>query len=407
MTDRFLANPNQGGMADPLQWSRQPLSFHRRMSGYAPTALVDARDIADTLGLGRVVVKNESSRLGLPSFKVLGAAWASYRALVRRLGREPEWATFDDLAAALDVLRPLTLAAATDGNHGRAVAHVARLLGFDAHIFVPAGTVDARIQAIADEGARVTVVAGDYDAAVARSAEEAGKRCLVISDTSWPGYTTVPREVIEGYSTIFIEVDDALDAAGSDGPTALFVPVGVGAFAAAAVSHYRQPQRASQPVLASVEPTDADCLRASIAAGRIEPVPGPHHSVMVGLNCGTPSLIAWPTLSAGIDYCVAVDDSRAEEAMRMLAGAGIVSGESGAASLAGLIAVLDSPEAADRRVALGLDADATVLLMCTEGATDPGNYEAIVGIRPDEIDAGISIPVAKGFDSGSDAQAGQ
>jgi diaminopropionate ammonia-lyase len=404
MTDRFLANPNRGDLTDPLQWSRRPLSFHRRMSGYAPTGLVDARDIAGTLGLGRVLVKNESRRLGLPSFKVLGASWASYRALVRRLGRKPEWATFDDLAAALDALRPLTLAAATDGNHGRAVAHVAGLLGFDAHIFVPSGTVDARIQAIAGEGARVTVVEGDYDAAVARSAEEAGERCLVISDTSWPGYTTVPREVIEGYSTIFFEVDDALDATGNDGPTALFVPVGVGAFAAAAVTHYRQPRRASRPVIASVEPTDADCLRASIAAGRIASVPGPHHSVMVGLNCGTPSLIAWPMLSAGIDYCVAVDDSRAEQAMRMLADAGIVAGESGAASLAGLIAVLDSPEGVERRAALGLDNEATVLLLCTEGATDPGNYEAIVGKRPDEIDAST---VVHPFDSGSGAPAGQ
>lgn len=392
MSDRFLHNPNRGAIGDTLRSTREPQAFHRRLAGYAPTPLVDARGIATALGVGRVLVKNESSRLGLPSFKLLGASWASYRAIVRRLGREPEWSTLSELASALEGLRPFMLAAATDGNHGRAVAHFARMVGFDAHIFVPEGTVDARIEAIRSEGAQVTVVAGDYDDTVARSAQEDSERCLVISDTSWPGYTTVPREVIEGYSTIFYEVEDALDDSRVDGPDALFVPVGVGALAAAAVSHYRR-AGASQPIVASVEPCDAACLLASLEAGCITQVPGPHGSMMVGLNCGTPSLIAWPVLSAGVDYCVAVDDTRAAEAMCMLAGEGIVSGESGAAGLAGLLAVLDDPGAPDRRVALGLDDAATVLLVCTEGATDPGNYEAIVGKRPEDVDSSVSLSV--------------
>lgn len=393
MTDRFLHNPSRGEIGDALRSTREPQAFHRRLENYAPTPLLDARGIAAALGVRRVLVKNESSRLGLPSFKLLGASWASYRAIVRRLGHEPEWSTVADLANALGSLRPSTLAAATDENHGRAVAHFAKLVGFDAHIFVPEGTVDARIEAIESEGARVNVVAGDYDVTVARSAEEAGTHCLVISDTSWPGYTTVPREVIEGYSTIFYEVDDALEPSGNERPSTIFVPVGVGALAAAAVAHYRRATTTSQPVVVSVEPADAACLLVSIDAARITPVPGPHRSMMVGLNCGTPSLIAWPVLSAGIDSCLAVDDSRAAEAMRMLAAEGVVSGESGAASLAGLLAALDGPGATERRIALGLDDGATVLIVCTEGATDPGDYETIVGTRPEDVDssAGLSV----------------
>ena len=150
----------------------------------------------------------------MPAFKILGASWAVYRALETRLGRSLEpWQTVAELAQRLAPIRPLTLAAATDGNHGRAVAHVAALFGFEAKIYVPAGTAQARIDGIASEGAQVEIVAGTYDDAVARAAEDAGERCLVISDTSWPGYEEVPHWVMEGYSTIMSEIDDELAAA--------------------------------------------------------------------------------------------------------------------------------------------------------------------------------------------------
>ena len=192
-----------------------PFAFHRRLPGYAPTPLRDAAGLARELGLGRVWVKQESSRFGLPAFKVLGASWATYRALAERIGHEPVgWSTFDDLAAWAAPLRPMTLAAATDGNHGRAVARMAALLGFDARIYVPDDMIPARRAAIAGEGAEVFVVHGTYDEAVARSSEDDGERCLVISDSAWPGYETVPGWVIEGYGTILQEVDDQLAAQG-------------------------------------------------------------------------------------------------------------------------------------------------------------------------------------------------
>jgi len=215
-----------------------PLAFHRRLPGYAPTPLVDAPELARELGLAAVLVKVESERLGLPAFKILGASFAISRLLADRLGAEPAWRNLDELRAAIAPLGPLTLVAATDGNHGRAVAHMASLLGFGAQIFVPRGTVDARIAGIEEEGAQVTVVDGTYEDAVAASAALARADVLVVSDTSWEGYTEVPGTVIAGYDTIFAEVDAELRDAGAAPPDLVVAPMGVGALTAAVVEHY-------------------------------------------------------------------------------------------------------------------------------------------------------------------------
>ena len=365
--------------------SRAVVDFHRRMPAYESTLLVDAPQIAASLRVGRVLIKAESRRLGLPSFKILGASWATYRAIVEHLGYEPEpWANVNELARRhLAKLRPFELAAATDGNHGRAVAFMARLLGFEARIFVPTGTVPARIDAIVRENAEVVVVDGDYDAAVARAALEASDRCLVISDTSWPGYEATPRRVIEGYHTIFHEIDDALAATGLEQPHVVVVPVGVGALMAAAVGHYRA--RSDEVVIVGVEPMGADCVLRSARAGHLETAPGPHRSIMVGLNCGTPSPVAWPVVSRGVDWFVSIEDDWAMQAMRTLAGAGVVAGETGSAALGGLTAFLTGPESAARRAASRIDEQTTVLILCTEGATDPQAYRRIVGRDADAV----------------------
>jgi diaminopropionate ammonia-lyase len=233
-----LLNPAAHPAAAMAPPSRAPLGLHRRLPGYAVTPLRDAPTLARTNGVGRVWVKDESSRLGLPSFKMLGASWATYRAVIERLGQDPEpWSSLEELHRTLGPLRPLTLAAATDGNHGRAVARMAALLGLDADVYLPRGTAAARIDAIKGEGARVTVVDGDYDTAVAAAAATAGERRLVIQDVAWPGYEQVPTWVVEGYATIFWEVDDQLAARGEAGPDVVMIPVGVGGLAAAAVRH--------------------------------------------------------------------------------------------------------------------------------------------------------------------------
>jgi diaminopropionate ammonia-lyase len=375
----ILRNPlrSADGVASPERPRPEVLGFHRKLPGYEPTPLVFAPALAASLGLDALLIKDESSRLGLPAFKMLGASWATYRALVERLGHEPpEWTDVGQLAERLAPLGPLRLVAATDGNHGRAVARMAALLGYDASIFVPAGTVAARIDSIAGEGADVTVVPGTYDDAVAASAALASDFAIVISDTSWPGYAEVPRRVIEGYTTIFAEVDEQL--ASTDlgrWPDVVAVQMGVGALTAAVVDHIDGLR--TRPTVVAVEPERAACGLRSAEAGQLVAVPGPHESIMAGLNCGTPSEVAWPSVSAGVDVFVAVQDAAAEQAMRDLDSLGIEAGETGAAGLAGLRALVDAGGADP-----SLGTARSALVICTEGPTDPVAYERIVGHSP-------------------------
>jgi diaminopropionate ammonia-lyase len=371
VTPTTLRNPLRGEVRPSLP-SGDPLEVHRRLPGYAPTPLQQAPSLAEALGLGEVWVKDESSRMGLPAFKILGASWAVYRALSERLGEDPEpWETVEDLAERFASLRPLTLATATDGNHGRAVARMARLLGLQARIYVPAGTAPARMAAIASEGAEVEVVLGSYDDAVRRAAEQASREVAVVPDTALYGFEPEPRWVIEGYTTIFREVDEQ-----ARGPfDVVTVQMGVGALAASVVSHYR-PGGAR---IVGVEPDQAACVLASVVAGEIVSLPGHQDSIMAGLNCGTPSPMAWPAVSAGLDLLVAVEDERAREAMRALASEGITSGETGAAGLAGLLEALTGPGSSGTREYLKLDDRSRALVLSTEGATDPDAYRKIVG----------------------------
>lgn len=359
----IFRNPSRlrGGQTGPP--TTDVRAFHRRLDGYAPTPLRRMPEMASELGLSDLWVKDESSRFGLPSFKVLGASWATYRVLVAKLADlgidEPAWSDLDELRAALAPLGPLTLAAATDGNHGRAVAYLARTLGLSARIFVPGGMAPARIDAIAGEGASVVVVPGTYDDAVEASAVE--PEVVVVSDTSWPGYTEVPGWVIEGYGTIFAEVDEQL---GGTAPDLVVVQMGVGSLCAAAVSAY-----AHRSAVVAVEPTSAACGMRSAEHGAPTFVPGPHDSIMSGLNCGHVSRVAWPTVAAGVDVFVAIDDGPIPPAMRDLARIGVVAGETGAAGLAGLRAFV----AADTEIS-----GKSALVLCTEGATDPEVYARIV-----------------------------
>jgi diaminopropionate ammonia-lyase len=356
----ILANPlrDRAFIADR---PASPRWFHRRLPYYATTPLREMPDIAARFGLRHIFVKDESERLGLPAFKMLGASWACYRALAERQGHAPgDWKSIETLRGIFASMRPLTLAAATDGNHGRAVARMAALLGFASRIFVPANTAAARITAIRGEGAEVIISSGGYDQAVSEAAATADARTLVISDTSWPGYEAIPAWVIEGYATIFEELDEQLPAP----PDLIIVPVGVGALAATAAKHYRTADGQTQ--LASVEPDSAACVMASARAGEIVTLAGEQNSIMAGLNCGTPSPLAWPAVSAGFDWLLTVSDAEVVTAMRTLHQAGITAGECGAAPLAALAAMAGTPGC--------LAPNSTVVLLSTEGVTDPVFY---------------------------------
>jgi diaminopropionate ammonia-lyase len=359
--------------------TQAPLDFHRRLPGYQASPLVSADSLALELGIGKLWIKDESLRFGLPAYKVLGGSWATYKALEQKLGGFKPWQTLGDLSEQLAPLRPLTLVAPTDGNHGRGVARMAKLLGLGAHIYFPDNTSPARTKAVAEEGANITVVKGTYDDTLAHTLSELNDSRLLISDFAFAGYEEIPRWVLEGYSTIFWEIDDELSRLGEAAPDVIFVQVGCGAFAAAVVQHYRRSDFSNPAKIVSVEPTLAPCVIASMEAGRMVTLTEPQDSIMQGLNCGTPSLVAWPLMQAGIDVFMAVEDKDAEVAMRQLAKIKLVSGESGVAGLAGLSALLKSSQASYWREQLNLTPSSRVLLFSTEGATDPVTYQNIVG----------------------------
>ncbi|MGW6306989.1 diaminopropionate ammonia-lyase [Streptomyces niveus] len=330
--------------------------FHAALAGHSPTPLTELPQLAAELGVGRVLVKDESSRLGLPAFKALGASWAVHRVLAERAasGEEPG---------------PVTLVTATDGNHGRAVARTARLLGQRAHVFVPQGVQPRAVAAIAAERATVTEVAGAYDEAVRLAAEAAAARpdAVLVQDTAWAGYERIPGWIVEGYSTLCAEIDEQLTEGGhATGPDLVAVPVGVGSLAQAVVTHYRSRPSGRSPALLSVEPEAAACVLESLGLG--EPVSvSTGETTMAGLNCGTPSSIAWPFLRDGLDAAVAVTDPDSAVAADDLAALGVSSGPCGAASLAGVRVVLGGEGGEERRTALGLDASSVVVLLSTEG----------------------------------------
>jgi diaminopropionate ammonia-lyase len=290
------------------------------------------------------------------------------RVLAARAGESAapaSWACLCELAGGLGTVRLVT---ATDGNHGRAVARIAGLLGLGAHVFLPEVAGGRAAAAVAGEGATVTVVAGSYDRAVRQAAlaAEAAASAVLVQDTGWPGYERVPQWIVEGYSTLFAETDRQLRDAGAAPAGLVVVPVGVGSLAQAAVVHHRSRQTSRPAALLGVEPEAAACVLASLTAGRPQSVAA-GATVMAGLNCPTPSSVAWPYLRDGLDAAVTVGDAAAARAVDDLAGLGISSGPSGAASLAGARAALTGSGAQARRAALGVDGGATVVLVSTEG----------------------------------------
>lgn len=352
----------------------RPLAFHRRLPGYAPTELRDV-DPPAVDGVSRMALKLETSRYGLPAFKVLGASWATAVRVATWLGLAGPGDDLVELRRAIArhraTARP-SLVTATDGNHGRAVAWTARQLGIAAEIFVPAGTATSRVEAIRSEGAHLTVVDGDYDATVAAAAAHATGDRLLVQDTAVPGESAV-EHIVEGYSTIFAELDEQLGAVAR---LAVVVPVGVGSLALAAARHYRE--RPGTTVLVTVEPTEAASLRASLATGRLVSLPGPHTSCMVGLRCGTISESAWPELRSAVGHAVALEDAEADSAMRWLADRGIEVGECGASALAA-VRQMESDGTLGR---LRGREPLTIALVATEAPTDPERWERVVGRPP-------------------------
>lgn len=363
-----------------------------RWPGYAPTPLRALPGLAARLGLAALHYKDEGARFALKSFKALGGAYAVGRVLAAAVarsngGRVP---SVEELLSGRwrELVSQHTVTCATDGNHGRSVAWGAQLFGCRCVIYIHATVSQGRADAIAHYGAQVVRVPGNYDDSVRHAQAQADAHgWTVVSDTTYEGYRDIPVDVMHGYGVMSREVVAQLDGVP---PTHVFVQAGVGAFAASVAAVFWLAWGERRPRLVVVEPDQADCHLRSAQAGHPVVVSGALDTVMAGLACGEVSPAAWEIVSVAADAFVAVDDALALEAVRAFADPvggdePIVSGETGAAGLAALLAAQADPAL---REMLGLDANSRVLLLGSEGDTDPAIYRQITGRTADQVRAG-------------------
>ena len=354
---------------------------------HAPTPLHTLPALAAELGVDTVNIKDEGFRLGLGSFKALGGSYAVIRLVLeeasRQLGRAIDVAELH-APEVRAVTAGMTVACATDGNHGRSVAKGAQLVGARSAIFVHSGVSDERVAAIARFGAQMIRVAGTYDDSVAEAARVAAEKGWnVVSDTSWPGYERIPGMVMQGYTAMVREALRQLPEA----PTHVFVQAGVGGVAAAVAGHLALALGDRRPTFVVVDPARAACLFETARVGHPVKIEHGEPTVMAMLECYEPSLVAWRVLSRVADGFMTVDEEDAVAVMNRLArphgnDPAIVAGESGGVGLAGLTRATADPEI---QAALNLNEASRVFVINTEGATDPERYEELVGMRPDTV----------------------
>jgi len=399
----WFENKNAGKSGDvsllnevmPRDIARLARSFHRQIPDYRITPLKSLNNLAAMLKIGGIWVKDESLRLNLNSFKVLGGSFAIYRFIKHKLGIDHLELPFSELISPeiKKKLGKITFATATDGNHGRGVAWAASKLGHKAVIYVHQKTSVARVQAITSYGAEVKIVKGTYDDAVKKVIADARKYgWQIISDTSWKGYREIPLWVMQGYTSLLSEVQEQLASQGVIKPTHIFVQAGVGALAASMIGYYRSLMRGEAPISIVVEPDRAACLFKSIKMkdGKPHKVKGNLNTAMAGLACGEPSPIAWEILKNYANFFIACPEYVASKGMRVygmpLKGdPTVVSGESGAVTLGALMFILENPKLRQLKKQLALDKNSQVLFINTEGNTDPTHFREVVWDGADPV----------------------
>jgi diaminopropionate ammonia-lyase len=366
-------NPGHKAVAKIPPRNPKVRSFHESLPHYSQTPLVSLPEIAKELGIKHLLVKDESSRLGLSAFKILGASWATAKAVAKHVGFEAKdpWSSEDvehelslqSLASAAQDAE-LTLFAATDGNHGRAVAKMAKYLGIRARILVPSMVDEEAKAKIISEGADLEVVDGSYDQTVLSTKLAAekheGGRGLLISDTALDVDDEIPQWIVEGYQTMFDEIEEQiLEVTGQQVITHVVTPVGAGSLTSATVTHFERTPRSNKPTIVTVEPETAACMKASLEAGKMASV-NATYTICTGMCCGTLSASVWPILKGGVNVAMTVNDTEVDEAIHALQKYGVYAGPCGAASLAAL-------QKLARVGDIPLTLDSVVVVLCTEG----------------------------------------
>lgn len=346
--------------------------------GYQPSPLVNLAQLAERLGVAAIWYKDESQRFGLKSFKALGGAYAVARQLMSQIHQQTGAdATIDDLLQRhyAGVVEKIVISCATDGNHGRSVAWGCRMFGCHCIIYIHRDVSRGRQQAMEALGAEVMRISGNYDESVRLADSEALRHGrIIVSDTSYPGYTDIPRDVALGYTVMLAE---AVEQMGDSRPTHVFIQAGVGGLAAAVCAYFWELWGSARPRFIVVEPEQANCLQESARLGERTTVEGDLDTLMAGLACGEVSLLAWDILKPGVDNFMTISEDAVAPCMKLLAN-GEPPVEAGESAVAGLAAALVARNDRELAQQLGLDHGSRIFVIGTEGATDPELYQQLL-----------------------------
>lgn len=382
---KYIPNTHKTESANALlalftKESRENTRVIHKHFNVGSTPLVKLTALAQALGVAAFYVKDESKRGSLNAFKLLGGSHAVTQILCKMTGLTPD-EYFSNSPVAKEkiaALGTLTFAAASDGNHGRSVAYAAHFVGQKAVIYMPKGTAEDRIKNIKALGAKVTVTQGNYDDCARMITLDSEKNgWVMVPDTASEGDPQIARWVMQGYLTMASEIIEQIDAP----PTHVFLQAGVGSMAATMLTALKLEYQNTPPKFYIMEPHQADCFFRSGQKGEAVSVTGELDSIMAGLACGVPSPDAWSLIKDYADGFFSIDDILSANGMRILAnplGADtkIISGESGAVGT-GLVDYIIKQEE-KTKVGLGLDENARILVISTEGDTDRKNYRDVV-----------------------------
>jgi len=384
--DRYKGCDSNSVKRFGLDNAKRSLKFHQSFPEYSCTPLAELKGLAVCLGVKSICVKDESYRFGLNAFKGLGGSFCIGRYIAEKLGMDISALSYDYIIRneVKQKLGDITFVTATDGNHGRGIAWTANRLGLKSVVYMPKGSSGERLQNIKALGSDASITELNYDDTVRYAKEAAAKNdWVLVQDTAWDGYETIPAWIMQGYTTMALEASEQL---AGNRPTHIFLQAGVGAMAGALTGFFTDLyQGNNRPVITIVEPNKADCLfrTAERNNGMLQIVRGDMNTIMAGLACGEPCTIAWEILKKHADNFVSIPDWLAAKGMRILGNPlsgddRIVSGESGAATLGLVAEVMQNTSLDWLRNQLKIDESAQILCFSTEGDTDQVNYRRIV-----------------------------
>jgi len=371
-----------------LNQAKQVQKFHQSFPEYHPTPLVQLHHLAEKLNVAGIYVKDESYRFGLNAFKVLGGSYAIGRYIQKHLNLQPEEFNYNTLInySTNESFNRMTFITATDGNHGRGVAWTANRLKQHSVVYMPKGSAQERLNNIKALGSDASITEYNYDDAVRLANKHAKENnWIMVQDTAWEGYEEIPTWIMQGYTTMALEIVEQLNQIK---PTHLFLQAGVGALAGAVTGFIADYYKEERPIITIVEPDKADCIYKTAKAndGAIHTVTGDLDTIMAGLACGEPCTIGWNVLKDHADFFISMSDDIAELGMRTLGipekeDPLIISGESGAATMGFVAELLTNPQHSQLKDQLQITKDSIILCISTEGDTDKENYKKILSSK--------------------------